>query len=115
MRGITLLLAFIAGGLVLAGCSTAPPETTIVMTDFAFEPKQITLQPGQKANLMLQNKGTTDHNLTIPELRVASANIAPGQSATVEVAGPARVYKLLCAITGHEELGMVGELRIQRR
>ena len=61
MRGITLLLAFIAGGLVLAGCSTAPPETTIVMTDFAFEPKQITLQPGQQG--VLRRVATSDSRI----------------------------------------------------
>jgi uncharacterized cupredoxin-like copper-binding protein len=115
MRLPSLVLGMLVGALTLVGCSAAPAETTVVMTDFAFEPKQLTMQPGQRVTLLLQNKGTTEHNLTIPELRVDSGNVAPGQSARVEVAGPARVYKLLCAITGHEEQGMVGELRIQRR
>ena len=115
LRAQPWLLASIVGLLVLVGCQSPPPELTVVMTDFAFEPKQLTLQPGQRATLLLQNKGATEHNLEIPELRVNSQSVAPGQSTKLEVAGPARVYKLICTIPGHEDQGMVGELRIQRR
>lgn len=115
MRAKPLLLGIIACGFALAGCGGGgAPDVTVVMTDFAFDPKQFTQQPGQRAMFVLQNKGSMEHNLSIPELRV-SQNVAPGGTAKVEVAGPARVYKLLCAIPGHEEQGMVGELRIQRR
>jgi len=85
------------------------------MTDYAFEPKQLSLTPGQRAILVLQNNGSMEHNLEIPELRLNSQSIAPGQTVKMEVAGPARVYKLICTIPGHEEQGMVGELRVQRR
>jgi uncharacterized cupredoxin-like copper-binding protein len=115
MRARTLLLASIVGLIALLGCQSAPPEVTVVMSDFAFEPRQLNLQPGQKATLVLQNKGSTEHNLEIPELRINSQPVAPGQTTKLEVAGPARVYKLVCTIPGHEEQGMVGELRIQRR
>src|SRR5437879_5454775 len=115
MRARAPLLVSIAAFIAVLGCQAPPPELTLVMTDFAFEPKQLTLQPGQRATLVLQNKGSTDHNLAIPELRVNSDPVAPGQTAKVEVAGPARVYKLICTIPGHEEQGMTGELRIQRR
>jgi len=115
MRVKPLLLGSIACGLALAGCGGGgPPDVTVVMTDFEFEPKQFTQPPGQRVMFVLQNKGSTEHNLSIPELKV-SQNVAPGQTAKVEVAGPARVYKLFCAIDGHQEQGMVGELRIQRR
>jgi len=116
MRAKMVLLAALVGAIALTACGGgAPPETTVVMTDFAFEPKQITQPPGQRATIVLQNRGSTDHTFAIPDLRVASGNVAPGQTAKVEVAGPARVYKWLCTIPGHEEQGMVGELRVQRR
>jgi len=115
MRAGAPLLALVAAFIAVLGCQSAPPELSVVMTDFAFEPKQLSLQPGQRAILVLQNKGSTEHNLAIPELRVNSDPVAPGQTVRVEVAGPARVYKLICTIPGHEEQGMTGELRIQRR
>ena len=116
MRAKPTLLAALVGAIVLTACGGgSPPETTVVLTDIAFEPKQITQQPGQRATIVLQNRGSTDHTFSIPDLRVASGNVAPGQSAKVEVAGPARVYKIICVIPGHEEQGMVGELRVQRR
>ena len=115
MRAGAPLLALVAAFIAVLGCQSPPPELSVVMTDFAFEPKQLSLQPGQRAILVLQNKGSTEHNLAIPELRVNSDPVAPGQTVRVEVAGPARVYKLICTIPGHEEQGMTGELRIQRR
>jgi uncharacterized cupredoxin-like copper-binding protein len=115
MGARALLLASVFGLAWLVGCQSPPSETTVLMTDYAFEPKQLTLQPGQKTTLLLQNKGGVEHNLEIPELRVNSQTVAPGQSVKLDVAGPARVYKVVCTIPGHEEQGMVGELRIQRR
>jgi uncharacterized cupredoxin-like copper-binding protein len=116
MRAKAALLGSLIGAIVLTACgSGSPPELSVVMSDFAFEPKQLTLQPGQRATILLQNRGSMDHTFSIPDLRVASGNVAPGQTAKVEVAGPARVYKFMCAIPGHDEQGMVGELRVQRR
>ena len=80
MRARPLLLASILGLLALVACQSAPPELTVVMTDFAFEPRQLNLQPGQRAILVLQNKGATAHDLVIPELRVNSQPVAPGQT-----------------------------------
>ena len=101
--------------VAIAGCQAPPAELNLVMTDHAFEPRQLSLTPGQRAVLVLQNRGTVDHNLEIPELRLSSQPIAPGQTGKLDVAGPARTYKLVCTIPGHEEEGMVGELRVQRR
>ena len=115
MRTKLTFPALLVGAIVTACSGGSPSELNVVMTDFSFEPKQLNLTPGQRATIVLQNRGSTDHTLTIPDLRVVSGNVAPGQTAKVEVAGPARVYKIICAMPGHEEQGMVGELRVQRR
>jgi len=115
VRSRAVLIAAVATLAVVAGCQAPTPELNLVMTDYAFEPKQLSLTPGQRAVLVLQNKGTMEHNLEIPELGLNSQPVAPGQTVKLDVAGPARVYKLLCTIPGHEEQGMVGELRVQRR
>ena len=115
MRSPAVFAASVATLAILAGCQAPTPELNLTMTDYAFDPKQLSLTPGQRAILVLQNKGTVEHNLEIPELRLSSQPVAPGQTARLEIAGPARVYKLICTIPGHEEQGMVGELRVQRR
>jgi len=115
VRSRAVFAAFVATLAIIAGCQAPTPELNLIMTDYAFEPKQLSLTPGQRAILVLQNNGSMEHNLEIPELRLNSQSIAPGQTVKMEVAGPARVYKLICTIPGHEEQGMVGELRVQRR
>ena len=115
MRGTALVVASIVGLASLVGCSPPTPELTVTMTDYAYEPRQLSLQPGQRAVLVLQNRGSVEHNPELPELRLSSGPIAPGQTGRLEVAAPARVYKIVCTIPGHEEQGMVGELRVQRR
>ena len=109
------LLASIAAFTLLVGCQAPTPELNVTLSDYALEPKQLSLTPGQKAILVLQNTGAIEHNLDIPELKLSSGAIAPGQTVRLEVAGPARTYKLICTLPGHEEQGMVGELRVQRR
>lgn len=113
MRGYPVFLTLAAGILALGACSPSVPEVTVEMSEFSFEPKAVAVQPGAKTVVVLRNKGTTDHNFTVADLKVASANVAAGSTARVEVAGPARVYRLVCTI--HEDAGMVGEVRIQRR
>lgn len=54
MRAMPLLLASLVGLAGLVGCQSAPPEMTVVMTDYAFEPKQLNVQPGQKTTLVLE-------------------------------------------------------------
>jgi uncharacterized cupredoxin-like copper-binding protein len=115
VRSPALLAASITAFAVVVGCQAQTPELNVTLSDYAFDPKQLSLTPGQKAVLVLQNKGTMEHNLDIPELRLSSGPIAPGQTVKLEVAGPARTYKLICTLPGHEEQGMVGELRVQRR
>ncbi len=115
VRSRAVFAAFVATLAIIAGCQAPTPELNLIMSDYAFEPKQLSLTPGQRAILVLQNNGSMEHNLEIPELRLNSQSIAPGQTVKMEVAGPARVYKLICTIPGHEEQGMVGELRVQRR
>jgi uncharacterized cupredoxin-like copper-binding protein len=102
--------------IAVAGCTSAPPEVPVTLTEFSFEPKQITVPTGQRVTMLIQNKGSQEHSFSIPQLRIATAsNVAPGQTAKLEFAAPNGTYKLLCTIPGHEEAGMVGEIRVQRR
>jgi uncharacterized cupredoxin-like copper-binding protein len=85
------------------------------MTDLAFEPKTVAMSPGQKTMVVVRNRGTTEQSFSGPDSRVTLPNIAPGSTARIELAGANRVYRLLCTNPGHEDAGMIGEVRIQRR
>lgn len=111
---------FAAGFGVLAvavglGCGGGSPEVTVVMTEFAFEPVQIAIQAGQRTTVTLQNKGSVEHNFTVRQVSVVSPNVAPGQTAKIEIAAPRGTYPLVCTVPGHEEAGMVGQVTAARR
>ena len=100
--------------MAFSGCAAAATEIPITLTDFAFDPKPVAVPAGQKLAIVLQNKGSVEHTFTIAQLRVASEAIAPGKSARLEFSVPNGVYKVICTIAGHEDQGMVGEVRATR-
>jgi uncharacterized cupredoxin-like copper-binding protein len=100
-------------GLVLAvsACGSAPaPEIPIVMTDHAFEPARISVERAKKTVLLLQNKGTVEHNIVLKQQDVTSPTVAPGQTVKFEVQLPPGTFPLICSVEGHEEAGMVAQI-----
>ena len=49
VRSRAVLIAAVATLALVAGCQAPTPELNLVMTDYAFEPKQLSLTPGQRA------------------------------------------------------------------
>jgi uncharacterized cupredoxin-like copper-binding protein len=84
------------------------------MTEMAFQPSQITIQRGQKTVLLLQNKGTVEHNMVVQRQSITSQPVQPGQTARLELALPPGNYPIVCAIPGHEEAGMTGQITAAR-
>jgi uncharacterized cupredoxin-like copper-binding protein len=84
----------------------------VVLSEFAFEPSRVSIPRSQKTAIKLQNKGTVEHNFSVPQLNVTSATVAPGKTGTLEFAVPrgGAPLKVVCTIEGHEAAGMVGEL-----
>ena len=88
----------------------------MTMLEFSFRPAQprVVRSDGQRVAIVLQNTGVIPHNLVIPDLGVASANLAPGQSGQVEfTAAQPGTFRFICTMPGHEERGMVGYLTIE--
>jgi uncharacterized cupredoxin-like copper-binding protein len=85
------------------------------MREFAFDPSQIEMQAGQKSTLVLRNVGNMDHKFSIPQLRLESPVVAPGQTVRFDVATPPGSHKIVCAMPSHDEAGMTGEIRSVRR
>ncbi len=103
--------------LLLAACGGGPGAggggTTVVMTEFKFEPANLTVKRGQEVVITLQNRGTVVHDWVVKDLNVTSPKVQPGQSATVRFT-PNRTgtFKIECLEPGHAEAGMVGQLTV---
>ncbi|HEY9558542.1 MAG TPA: cupredoxin domain-containing protein [Acidimicrobiales bacterium] len=123
------LLAWVAGGAVLAGAAVlagivvggaaggdgdgVSADVTVSMTDFAFDPDPIVLSGDDRA-IKVVNDGTVEHDLFVPELGKGTPELDPGEELTIDFAGqPAGTYQVVCHIDGHSEAGMVTELIIE--
>lgn len=58
-----LAALLVAGGVVLAGCGTAQPDTDVEMTmkEFGFDPEEVVLPAGEEVTLTLANDGDVRH------------------------------------------------------
>jgi uncharacterized cupredoxin-like copper-binding protein len=123
------IVMVLALGVLAAGCSRAP-RVVVEAKEFRFNPSQISLEAGKPVRLVLQNKGSVEHDLQILGLKVtggghgghggqgAEATVhihaLPGKEAAVEFT-PAEKgeFRLVCQVAGHEESGMVGSLVVR--
>jgi plastocyanin len=97
--------------LVLAACGDDDDEDTsggteptaesgaqtveIVATDFAFEPTEVSAEPGQAVTVTLKNDGAVEHSFTIDDLDV-EAEAEGGEEATAEFTAPAESVEFHC-------------------
>jgi plastocyanin len=101
--------------------SAGPTALTVKMTDYEFEPDDVTVAQGDA--ITVTNEGGIAHNLTIekgPDPRdetdklAGTSSFLKGKSVRLEVNIPAGRYAMVCTVPGHRELGMVGRLRVRR-
>jgi len=116
-RRVGLLLA--GSALALSACSGGGGSTgpiTVVATDYKFEPANVTVKAGQPVQLVLKNSSTQVHDWVpqnVPGV-TAKGEAAANQSVNITFTpSTAGTYKVICAQTGHEQLGMVGQLIVQ--
>jgi plastocyanin len=105
---------------------TAPAEDTgsdssgggetidISETEFAIEPANPTAAAGE-VTFAITNDGSAPHNLEVEGNGVEelSDTIEGGQSTDLTVDLEAGTYTIYCAIEGHREQGMEGELTVE--
>lgn len=127
MRTTRLTSSLVIAGLLLfsAGCGgddpapvadEAAPEATsggggltVVATEFAFDPADISLAADEDVELTLENAGVVEHDITIDELDlVVYADASETVTETVNI--PAGDYEFYCSIPGHQASGMEGTL-----
>jgi plastocyanin len=110
-----LVLTLTAGLLTWQGIQVRGP-IVLTMLDFSFRPAQprVVRDADQRVAIVLQNTGLIPHNIVIPELGVASANVAPGRGERVEfTASQPGTFRFICTMPGHEDKGMFGYLTIE--
>ena len=97
-----------------SGGSGSGQTIKIVETDFAIDPAE-PIAPAGKVTFAITNDGDTVHNLEVEGNGVeeVSDDIDAGERTNLTVVVKPGSYKLYCAIPGHEELGMTGELTVK--
>jgi magnesium-transporting ATPase (P-type) len=89
-----------------------PVEVTA--THLRFQPDTVRVRSGQLVRLTYTNTDDTYHDWEAEGVRGADAGARPGQSSVITFKAPASgVYKILCTVPGHEQLGMVGQLIVE--
>ena len=109
-----LALAALAAAGVLAACTSPPPEVPVTIADFSIEPAKISIQRAQKTVLKIQNTGSSEHNISIQQLNVATGLLGPGKTFNLEVTAPRGPLKMICSLPGHEGRGMVAEIAVEQ-
>ncbi len=88
-------------------------EVTVVGTEFAFTPGELTLAQGEPVNVTFVNDGRLPHDFVVPELDIHIA-AGPGQTATIGLTpAEAGVYSIVCTLPGHAGRGMTGSLVVE--
>jgi uncharacterized cupredoxin-like copper-binding protein len=132
-------LVLLAAGAI-AGCRSAEGgqsdarEIRIVMTDFKYEPDQITVKPGERVRFVLVNQGAVEHELVLGDQakqeqheaemargghhmgnRPGEKSVAAGKTDRMEFTFPGQPGALIygCHVPGHWTAGMKGTVTIQ--
>jgi uncharacterized cupredoxin-like copper-binding protein len=95
-----------------AGASgTAGGSATVELSEFALTPAALTVPAG--GSLEVTNAGSATHNLTVSDTDLATADLAAGESETLDLSSlDAGEYEVICSIPGHADAGMKGTLTI---
>jgi plastocyanin len=113
-------LVLVAAGLLTIGGGVAAvyaqSTSTIVMTEFAFNPDRMVASAGRDT-FVLQNAGQFPHNLHIEGNGVsldlkADSPVPAGQSFTGSVTLAPGTYDVWCPVGMHRQNGMVGTLTV---
>lgn len=97
-----------------AAAAPAAGALTVKISDFKIDPGVVTVKTGSA--ITVKNDGPTPHNLAIKDSTgktvATTANLKPGESASLSINLPAGTYTQFCSLPGHESLGMKGTLTV---
>ena len=113
-----LVVATLCSAVLLVGsCGGGSAEvqgTKVTMTEYKFQPKDISVGSG-KVTFTLVNSGTTSHDMTVADsggkIIAKSEVVQAGDSKVFTIDNlPAGKYQIYCDLPGHKDSGMVGSL-----
>jgi FtsP/CotA-like multicopper oxidase with cupredoxin domain len=103
------------GGTPSGGGAAAASDASVVeltLADLKIEPAMPQVEAGPVV-LELTNTGSQVHNVSFPSLDKQTADIAPGETARLDLGTlPEGTYEMLCTIAGHAAGGMTGMLHV---
>lgn len=112
-RLVTLAAAAAAIALVLAGCTAAEGRRIDVIGGdrsdgtMYFEPRELTVAPGETVTFYVRNDGTGDHEFESDEAGIDEVVVPRGRMRKVTWKAPkSGDYPVYCDITGHRAAGM---------
>ena len=131
-----LALLMVVLALALAACSGGGASTSIEadLKEFAFDPESWEIPAGEQITIELTNSGTIAHEWVLlkPGVTISSEadlpeteeelladfvyweeEVEPGDTASFTFTAPAEgTYQIICAIEGHFNGGMEGDLTV---
>ena len=120
LAGLAAVWAAIAMGLAArandeGGVAAAPAggaaAVQVHLSEFTLAPAAVQVPEG--GQLLAHNMGTVAHNLVINGTSIRTADLAGGDSQTLDLSTlEAGSYDLLCTIPGHAGSGMTGTLEV---
>lgn len=122
MKRLSRYVPALLSAALLVGASPALAQTKqvrIVAKDYAFQPKSLKVNPGEKVAVTLVNQGTTPHSIefALPEgMTALQKTVAPGDKGTLEFTAPSKpgAYEFDCPVANHKQQGMKGTLTVTK-
>lgn len=92
--------------------SALPSELEIVQHEFSLEHSVSTVKAGE-VTFAIKNDGFIEHNFIIEGVDSKIDVILPQEATTFTVNLSPGTYRLVCNLPGHEEAGMVSEIKVE--
>ncbi len=120
LTGAIILIIIVVGGFLLLRTSNNHAATvanarviTITAKDTLFDLDTITVKVGEPVTIRLVNDDDMDHQFSVNDLDVHSAQIGPNEVTEVTFT-PQKIgdFQFICSYSHHAKLGMVGTLKV---
>lgn len=94
--------------------NTKAREIIIEGNEFKFSPTSITVEKGEKINLVFKNIGKFPHDFVVDELGIKTKVINSGEEDSVEfIAEKSGSFSMYCSVGNHRQQGMEGKAVVE--
>lgn len=85
-------------------------SVTLVATEFAYDPSSVTVSAGAPVEVLLDNQGVVEHDVTLEEGESEVVHVAAGDTGSGTLTLDEGSYTFYCSVPGHREAGMEGTI-----